>query len=78
MLHMPRPRRYLGLLQKGHNASNNSVHCSRWYRMFPRLWGGAYGVANWCKYSELTRLSLSDDPAETVLNGAFGCSLSPV
>jgi len=78
MLHMPRPRRHLGLLQKGHHASKNSVLSSRWYRMFPQLWGGAYGDAIWCMYSESIRLSLADDPAETVLNGALGCSPSPV
>lgn len=47
MLHVPRPRRHLGILQKGHHASNNSVLSSRRYRMLPQLWGGSYGVASW-------------------------------
>ena len=56
-LHMSRPCRLLGFLYEGYHASINSVCYSRWYGMFPQLWGAAYGVADWCMYSESTRLS---------------------
>ena len=73
VLRMSHPRRHLGLLQEGRRASINSIHCVRWYRMFPQLWGGVYGVASWCMYSDHRCFCLWLT-VETVFNGAPGRS----
>ena len=75
VLRMSHHRRHLDLLQEGPYASISSIHCFRWYRMFPQLWGGVYGVASWCMYSDHRCFCLWLT-VETVFNGAPGRSPS--